>query len=480
MTKRSWLILAIILTGIGVFYLLTLRPGHPWSDDFSMYVHHAKNIVSGIDYQTTGYVYDKMFTVIGPRYYPPVYPLALAPVYALFGLNLAPMKVEIILFFLIFLAVLAVSFHEELPFFYLASAVAVIGFNPFFWDIKDDPVSDIPFLLLLYLCFFAIQRLYTSPGQRRPSIKYVLLVGLLIALADGTRSVGILILPALFILEFLRTRRLTLFPFVASAVAGLGYLAESLAIPGPSGYWDQFVFYPRVFPINIHGYFNALVSLWSNGYFAAAQTAMFAALAALVLIGAVARLRKGITIYEVFGVLYGILIIIWRANQGARFLIPLIPLFVIDLCAGLDQIGKYAFRSARTVEHLSAGAILVALLASYLGVYSKTSFGPFDSGVETPQSIALFNYIKSSTRPGDVIIYSRPRALALYTDRKAAGYSALENEQFTINYSSYLGASYFLVGTGDNYLRLLVKRYPADFVLVYKNPDFSLFHFKAP
>ncbi len=480
MTRRSWLILALILAGVAVFFLLTLRPGHPWGDDFSMYVAHAKNIVSGNDYQATGYVYDKMYAVIGPRYYPPVYPLALAPLVALFGLSLAPMKVEIILFFLLFLAVLAVSFRKELPFFYLAGAVAVIGFNPFFWDIKDDPVSDIPFLFLLYLSFFAIQRVYRSKTGPRPGIKYAVMVGFLIALANGTRTVGVLLLPALFILDYLRTRRLTLFPWIASAVAGLGYLAESLAIPGPSGYWDQFVFYPPVFPINLHGYFNALVSLWSNGYSNAAQAGLFAVLAALALIGAVVRLRRGITIYELFAVFYAILIIIWRANQGARFLIPLIPLFVIDLFAGLDQIGKFAFRPAKTIERLSAGAILLAVCISYLGVYSKTSFGPFESGVETPQSMALFNYIKNNTSPGDVIIFSRPRALALYTGRKAAGYSSLENEQFTINYSGHLGASYFLVSTGDNYLRLLVKRYPADFDLLYKNPDFSLFHFTVP
>ena len=29
---------------IGVFYLATIREGHRWGDDFSLYILHAKNI----------------------------------------------------------------------------------------------------------------------------------------------------------------------------------------------------------------------------------------------------------------------------------------------------------------------------------------------------------------------------------------------------------------------------------------------------
>ncbi|HEX7433215.1 MAG TPA: hypothetical protein VF326_06130 [Anaerolineaceae bacterium] len=480
MSKRSWFILALILAAVGGFYLATLRSGHPWGDDFSMYIAHARNIVQGVDYQATGYIYDRMFAVIGPRYYPPVYPLTLAPVVALFGLNLTAMKVEIIAFFLLFLFVLAFSFRRELSWIYLASAVAVLGFNPSLWDFKDDPTSDILFLLILYLCFFTIQRVYTPGREKPPGLSYGLLTGVLIACADSTRSVGILILPALVILDIVRTRRLRLFPWAASAVAGLGYLVQSLAIRGPSGYEDQAVFYPRVFPINLHAYFDALGSLWSNGYFPAVQMAVYVSLFGLALYGAITRLKRGITIYELFSVFYIILIIIWRANQGVRFLLPLIPLFVIDLFAGLQQIGRSAWPRAQAIQRAASVTVLAVLALSYVGVYSKTSFGPFDSGVERPASVELFDFIQHNTQKGDVIIFSRPRALALYTGRKAAGYSALENEQFTINYSKGLGASYFLVGPGDNYLRLLVKRYPGDFAPIYKNADFSLYRFSTP
>jgi hypothetical protein len=208
--------------------------------------------------------------------------------------------------------------------------------------------------------------------------------------------------------------------------------------------------------------------------------ALFLGLLILAVVGAIARLRRGVTIYELYAIPYILLIIVWRANQGVRFLLPLIPLFVIDALVGLDLIRQLPWRRAQITQKLVAAVLLLALGISYGGVYSRTSFGPFDNGVETPSAQALFTYIRGAIPTGEVIVFSRPRALALYTDRPSAGYSTLENEQFTLNYSTALKARYFLVGPGDNYLRLLVKRYPADFSPVYKNSDFSLYRFLLP
>jgi hypothetical protein len=100
---RTFPLAVVILTAIAVFYLVTIRAGQRWGDDFSMYILHARNIVQGSNYQDTGYLYDPFTAVIGPRFYPPVFPLALAPLYALFGLNLTSMKVEVICFFISFI-----------------------------------------------------------------------------------------------------------------------------------------------------------------------------------------------------------------------------------------------------------------------------------------------------------------------------------------------------------------------------------------
>jgi hypothetical protein len=66
---------------VGLFFVLTIRPGHVWGDDFSMYIRQAMNLADGTSYQDTGYLYNPITSGVGPRTYPPVFPLLLAPIY---------------------------------------------------------------------------------------------------------------------------------------------------------------------------------------------------------------------------------------------------------------------------------------------------------------------------------------------------------------------------------------------------------------
>src|SRR6266404_7192237 len=96
---RPAIVVTLILT-IGAFYIATIREGQVWGDDFALYIHHAKNIAYAHSYADTGYVYNPHYPVLGPKAYPPLFPLLLAPVYRVMGLNLTSMKVLNILFFL--------------------------------------------------------------------------------------------------------------------------------------------------------------------------------------------------------------------------------------------------------------------------------------------------------------------------------------------------------------------------------------------
>src|SRR5579859_5083789 len=83
---------------IGIFFVLTRRPGQHWGDDFAAYIHHAENIVEGRPYADIGYIFN-LQNPVSPMATLPVFPLLLAPSYFLFGLNLEAMKIELILFF---------------------------------------------------------------------------------------------------------------------------------------------------------------------------------------------------------------------------------------------------------------------------------------------------------------------------------------------------------------------------------------------
>ena len=164
----AWVI--VVLAG---FYLTTLRSGHEWGDDFSLYVAHARNVVEGRPYADTGYVYNPYFPSLSPRTYPPIFPLLLAPVYAVFGLNLAAMKILVVLLFAAFLGVLAMTLRPRLSPPLVAGCLLVVGLNPFLWQHKDRLLSEVPFLLFAYLALYCLDRALDAgpagkPGCGRP------------------------------------------------------------------------------------------------------------------------------------------------------------------------------------------------------------------------------------------------------------------------------------------------------------------------
>jgi hypothetical protein len=161
-----------------------------------MYIHHAKNIVEGVDYQATGYIYNPS-RPITPKTYPPILLLLLSPIYKWYGLNLGLMKIEVTLFFLASLYMLFLIFKNELLYHYILAILVLIGFNPFFGDYKDNISVDLPFIFFTYSSVYLAQRQYeVHLSDANRSISSIL-IGLSIYLSYGTRSVGILLNPML-------------------------------------------------------------------------------------------------------------------------------------------------------------------------------------------------------------------------------------------------------------------------------------------
>src|SRR5437870_48925 len=104
-----------LLLLVFIFYSLTLRAGHHWGDDYALYIHHAKNIATGVGYADTGYIADPYYPRYSVRMTPPIFPLALAPVYKIFGLNFTAFKMEEVVFFVLSLGIIFALFRDYLP-----------------------------------------------------------------------------------------------------------------------------------------------------------------------------------------------------------------------------------------------------------------------------------------------------------------------------------------------------------------------------
>jgi 4-amino-4-deoxy-L-arabinose transferase-like glycosyltransferase len=477
MNKQNVLVLGVIVL-VGVVHLATLRAGHEWGDDFSLYVAHARNLAEGRAYADTGYVYNPRYPSLSPRSYPPVFPLLLAPVYAIFGLNLAAMKAAEVLIFLTFLWVLSVGLRRRLTPPYVAAVLLLVGLNPLVWQAKDRLLSETPFMMFTYLALFLLDRGYDEEDAPCRPWLWGLLGGAAAYLAFGTRTIGLVFLPTILVYELLRRRRPGAVTFAAAAAFLVGVGLQRVLVPADASYLDQLVLDPMLYLRTALSLVRAEGWFVANGYSGAAAAAVYLGLLVLACPAYLARLRGRLTVYEVFPVFYFLLLVFWPfAELEARYLIPLLPLSFLYVAEALQGMDAGALRRLKGPAVVLTAA---ALLATYAARFTTVEAGSYRQGVSAPETVALFDYIKANTGPTDVFIFQKPRALALYTGRRSSAVQKSPDEDGVWRCLSQSHASYVVLcpqfESSRKVLKPFIERHPDAFEQVYSNPQFTLYH----
>jgi hypothetical protein len=467
-------VLCVIL--VSAFHLVTIRGGQDWGDDFSMYIHHAENLARGQPYAETGYIYSPHNPAVGPRAYPPGFPVLLAPIVSVFGRALGPMKVLIVATLAASLLLLLRLFRGVLPSPYLEALVLLVGLSPVVWEFKDRVLSDLPFL------FFVLASLACFTQVRRPDVSGTL-AGLLAYAAYATRVLGVVLVPTFLAHELLRHRRIGVRAVVACGVFVGLTAAQHLVWRGAGGgegsYFDQLAVTPAVLGRNVIEYARSLSDLWANGYVEAARKALFLAATGLAVWGYVKAVREGAAWREVFPLLYLAPVILWPSYQGVRFLIPVIPFYFFYCLEGSRQLDAAIHRRWGR-KHLAFGGLLAAAAVTYGCQYSTVPFGSFPTGVARQESVEFFDFVRSATDSNAVIVFSKPRALAFYTGRRASAPFSPADPCELWRYVAEIGASYVATGPHEPhfdvaYLDRFVDRYRADLRSVWQGRDLALY-----
>jgi hypothetical protein len=486
MARNRLLVLGTVLL-LGGFHLATLRPGHEWGDDFSLYVAHSRNIAEGRPYTDTKYIYNPSNAIISPRSYPPIFPLLLAPVYRLLGMDLMAMKAFVVLFFTALLGVLFILFRKRLPLPHALGCLALFALNPYVWQHKDRLLSETPFMLFAYSALILAEKAQKEEGSRMQGLALGLLAGWAAYLAFGTRTVGAILIPAILGCELLRRQRLSAasLAIVGSFLAGVALQKSLLSLDG--SYLDQLVSDPfRLARLTLF-LIEGMGAFVENGYSGACRVALFGCLLALVGLACRARLRSGLTGYEMFAALNCLLLLGWPPTESAaqRFLLPILPLFFLYACEGLHWLRT---TSLYATEKPAATMLSLALLFSYAGCYSRMELGPVRDGVSAPETVALFGWIKGRTDPGDVFLFQKPKALALFTGRPAVAHHRLPDEEHLWQLLRSTGVTHVVVCRSSScvpfqssrkMLEPFIELHGANFEKVYTTPAFRVYRFRG-
>lgn len=468
---------AVLITAFAaIAYYATLRPGHDWGGDFSVYIAHARNIVQGRPYLETTYLATPESAVHHPPAYPPVFPLLLAPVYAAFGLHYLALK-------LVVLACFALS----LPFYYglarlrggelpdSAMAAMAFGLSGLVLSLKESVVSEGAYSLFAGASLFAAALLYQRGWDRTHPVRAGLAVALLFLLAYGTRAAGLALLAALAIHEAWKSRRVRLFSLVVAGGFLAGIVLCAATVYDFRSYGDQFSVNWQAYRENLAHYFRAPASLWSGAseWFRYPVT-----LAALLLAGLemVRRTLREPSVAEWYAWISVAMVLVYTSGRSPRYLAGFFPLFVLYAVEGARW---WSSRLGGQWEQAGRSLVIAALAAGIVFNLRAAERGPIREGVEQPTFAALCEFLERNVSPDGVLVSSNPRVIALYTERPSALYPYASDDGTFLRRLKQMGRTYLILfrHVEEDRTRLLpvVGRNGNRFRLVYENPDFLVY-----
>lgn len=476
MTRRGhFLIIASLIALNGAFYLATLRSGQRWGDDFAQYIQEAKDIANRTNYANSYYIFDPLNPDVGPKVFPPGYPVLLSPVYGIFGLNLTAMKIENIVFFTGFMFAFYLFVRQDVSFPYLIASISLVGFNPNIWNMKEDVISEFSYLLLLYLAFYMVHRASRYGPEECTLGKCTLIAGLVFC-CYAIRSTGLFLIPALLFADLAQHKRLTRFGLIVTGVFVSLWAGFHIFSRADGGYLKMIQLaqiHRETIWQNLKDYGWSLSIFWGQGISKTVRYAAFLIVTSLSTFGYLLRLKRERGVAEFYLPMHVAITVVWPYTGGFRYLVPIIPLYVLYACVGTSELMK---RIPRRCSQITATAVAILLIAIYADAYSKLNFGPIREGVGNVETKGLFQYLSEKTKPQSVLVFRKPKAMGLYTERFTSAYPATGNEDDIWRYIATIQASYVITSPIDDpYWSEFIRRNQSRLKKVFNNSDFTVY-----
>ncbi len=448
LNPTSFLTLLIILCLIGTFQLVTIRPGLLGAEDSALYLSHARNIALGRPYLATGYIYSIETAGYSPSAYPPVFPVMLAPLFRFNGTSPEAYKILMVCVVVLCLFAITLFYRDKIGPTYLLLLLILLGFNPYLTELKNDILSDIPFLLFLYVAFLLFGEGREPNAEWSSYLPRAIFAGFFSYMAYGTRAIGVGVILCVIAFSLMRYRKVTRFVITAALTFAVFAGLQSILVSVNSDYLHIAVFKWRSLLQNLHFYAGMTSYLWDGGVGSFARLAVFGFATLLALIGAFSKRRNSLDLGTIFFFGYGVFLLLWPIGQ-ARYLLPLIPVYFYLITCGLLTVSRFVSSRSQTAAKLTVAVVIGILMLTYVAKYTHSDFGPSSDAWDSPSAMQLYTLVQRSTPKDAVILAGAPRALALYTGRRTAQFPEALNQESLTKYIAKIGATHLLVARAD-------------------------------
>jgi hypothetical protein len=498
--KKNLGFFIVIIICLPLFFI-NVKNCHDWGSDFAQYIHQAINIVKGIPQSETGYVFNKDIPFLGPPAYTMGFPILLSPIYYFFGNNIKAFAYFIS--FLLFLVSIFTYFFYKKHFSALTSIILIVIliYNPWVLYFKQEIMSEIPFTLFLFLIVF-INNHYKKRYNYFINIGIGLLCGFLISI----RQIGVVILMAIIvelIIDLIKEYKAKNFSKIAKHIiihniliivtAILSYfLLNSILFHIKSNGFDSYLSLLnikstlKIIGLNLSYYTDVFKSFFSyeNPHFHFMTILIQSFVLIFTIIGMIMKFIKKFDLIDSITLFYILTLLCYPYQKdGIRLLFPILPFLFYYLVLGIKNVKiSFKYTKKQMIILLFGLFILFQYLEGITNLIKQQKdviYGPQDK-----DAVEAFNYIKTHIPKNAIIDFMKPRALALYTDRKGYAHSENYTLQELKNKFDEIGVSYVLYNepfgwyAPDEVLKEYIKVYKDNLILLWNNNMYKIYMIK--
>jgi len=475
----------LILLSLPLFFI-NIQDHHGWGDDFALYLNGAMNLAHGIPLQHNTWIFNPGNTVYSPPSYPPGYSVLLWPVVSRVGISFRHLC-----YFnsFLYLLLMFVSYGWYRTYTGRTAAICMsvmTVYSGYMVSFKSEVLADVPCLLFIML--------YLTIRESRRHIRYRYLLLIITAFAAiEIRSQAILLLPAeglVWLVTVVSTirqkkqgqlRNILRQPavLVISITLLLHFIVSHVLVPATAGTTQ---FYFHIFRQALHQ--SSPSFLWEKlkdtigivtampwpGWYAAPASGIAAFIRAVlfwaILIPFIIRMVRRPSLADSFFALM-LFMLLFYPCRDPRYFLPLFPVAAV-----------YLYFTVRTLcimlPRLHPATIAIPITIVYFMADYNTllhaATAPISGGIMEQREKDAFGYISSHVAYADVILFTKPRALALFTGRRTVNLSWYLSPAADKPFLDSIGVKYVLTlqGFDDaafiNYMRAVAP--PADSTII--------------
>jgi hypothetical protein len=437
----------LLFLSIPLFFL-NIIDVHSWGDDFSQYIREALNIAHGKPFYQSNYIFNRYNPVYAPPQYPAGFPLLLAPVVKIWGISFRAMCYFNSVIAACLLFALFAYFRKHTSWIAAICLSVLISYSGYMINLKREVLADTSCLLFVTL-YLAFRTAETFSWKRIALLVFFGTIAILI------RSQAVFMLAAEAILGLLswlklvyKTRNLSLKQsFVQPPVfIAAGVLVFFLFL-------DKVVFYT---PANTMSFYNNFIQLaFGNNFQDGTEVRLnylFTTLSGFFHYETYKGYLRSITIFAdsmflvfavtgffincakrlsfddvFFAVMCGL--IMYYPVRDPRYFLPALPILFFYCYTTFKVILPVIVRMDLRI---AAVIMTVLYLGIGLGYLKKTALEIPAGCIPQQNDLAAYKYISTHVNDQDIIVFTKPRLLTLFTDRKCvnvAWYASVERNK---------------------------------------------------